>query len=141
MNRRSFLFLLLDILFVLVGFWLSVLFKQSSFSSYFVSYAGALGIFGVIWVLISHLFNKYDFDENKITDNTRQIILSNLSVLAISAILIYFLRNDRYSRFIVLFTVGFTTVIEIGFLMIFWPPRVKRGKGRIWKICIKQMIV
>lgn len=119
MNRRIFWFLLLDILFVFLGFWLSVLLKHSSFNIYFLNYLNALFIFGIIWILISVLFNKYDLSEKKYVDNTKQIILSNLSILAVSTFLIYFLREDRYSRFIVIGTIAFTTIIEILFFN-FW---------------------
>ena len=119
MKRRTYLFILLDILFIILGFWLSALFKRSSFIDYLSGYSGAFAVFGIIWILISHLFNKYDFDVKKITDNTKQIILSNLVIMAVLTILIYLLRSDRYSRFIVFGTVGFTTGIEILFFY-FW---------------------
>lgn len=119
MNRRVFGFILLDGLFILLGFWLSVVLKHSSFHSYFSNYSNALILFVIIWILLSLLFNKYDLDEKKITDNTKQIILSNLSILAISTILIYLLRADRYSRFVVMGTIGFTTILEIIFFY-FW---------------------
>jgi lipopolysaccharide/colanic/teichoic acid biosynthesis glycosyltransferase len=119
MNRRIFGFILIDILFILLGFWLSVLLKHSSFNAYFFNYSDALILFVIIWILLSLLFNKYALDQKKINDNTKQIILSNLSILAFSTILIYLLRADRYSRFIVLGTIGFTSIIEIGFFY-FW---------------------
>ena len=92
--------------------------KHASFISYFQNYSDAFIVFCVIWIALSHLFNKYDLDQAKHTDNTRQILLSNISILAFTSILIYFLREDRYSRFIVIGTVGFTTVIEILFFYL-----------------------
>ena len=119
MKRRTYLFILLDILFVFLGFVFAILFKHGSFTFYLGSYSAGFVVFGIIWILVSHLFNKYDFDVNKITDNTKQIILSNLSIIAVSTILIYFLRTDKYSRFLILGTVGLTTAIEIVFFY-FW---------------------
>lgn len=119
MKRRIFNFILLDILFVLIGFWICLLFKHSSVKVYLSNYTDALIVFGIIWVLTSLLFNKYDFGKLKITDNTKQIVISNLAILAITTILIYLFRADRYSRFIVFGTVGFTSIIELLFFY-FW---------------------
>ncbi len=119
MNRRVFRFLLLDILFVLIGFWLSAIVKHSSFSNYFITYSDALLLFVIIWVLLSLLFNKYNFNEKKIKENTKQIIISNLSILAVTTILIYLFRADKFSRFIVMGTIGFTTIVEVLFFY-FW---------------------
>ncbi len=119
MNRRIFWFVLLDLLFVLVGFWISAALKHSSFSGYFFNYQEGLILFGIIWIFLSLLFNKYEFKKEFITSNTKQILLSNLSIFAVSSILIYLLREDKYSRFIVIGTICFTTIIEIAFFN-FW---------------------
>jgi len=65
--------------------------------------------------LLSLLFNKYEFQKENITSNTKQVLISNISILAVTTILIYFLRTDNYSRFIVLGTISFTTIIEVIF--------------------------
>jgi len=93
--------------------------KHSSFLSYVDNYSGAFLYFGIIWIILSLLFNKYALDEKNHYDNSKQILLSNISILAFTTILIYFLRADRYSRFIVIGTIGFTTIIEISFFY-FW---------------------
>jgi len=119
MKRRTVWFLIIDILFLFLGFLISVELKQASFISYLTNYSNALILFCIIWILISLLFNKFDFDVKKLTDNTKQIVLSNLSILAISTILIYLLRAERYSRFIVFGTIAFTSTFEI-FFFYFW---------------------
>ncbi|RPH32377.1 MAG: sugar transferase [Bacteroidales bacterium] len=143
MSRRVVGFILFDLLFIVIGFWISVMLKHSSFISYIENYSDAFILFGVIWLIISLLFNKYKLDAKKHIDNTRQIILSNVSILAVSTILIYFLRDDKYSRFIVMGTIGFTTIIEISFFYFwvmlkktkvlsddFFQPRARKAKSR-----------
>ena len=89
--------------------------KKSPFEAYFFNYNGGFIIFVVIWILLSLLFNKFEFKGEHFAYNTKQILLSNLSILAVSTFLIYLLRADRYSRFIVIGTIGTTTLIEIAF--------------------------
>ncbi len=103
----------------MMGFFVSALLKNASFTSYLTNYTQALLVFGTIWILTSLTFNKYDLDAKKHTDNTRQILISNISILALTTILIYFLRADRFSRFMVIGTVGFTTLFEVSFFY-FW---------------------
>lgn len=154
MNRRVFWFILLDILFILAGFWISAELKHSSFSTYFFSYHKGLALFGIIWILLSLLFNKYEFKKDAITSNTKQVLISNLSILAVSTILIYFLRTDNYSRFIVLGTVSFTTMIEIIFFNLwvilkktnvlsddFLIPQKKKGKKKERSYQISEPII
>ncbi len=119
MSRRVLGFIFFDIVFIVLGFWISALLKHSSFSSYLVNYIDALFIFVGIWIIISLVFGKYNLDAKKHTDNTKQILLSNIAILALTTILIYFLRADKFSRFMVIGTVGFTTFIEISFFY-FW---------------------
>lgn len=115
MNRKVFGLIIFDLLFVISGFWVSVMLKPSSFLSYFKNYSEAIIVFALIWVLFSLLFNKYSLDEKERVDKTRQILLSNISILAVSTILIYFLREDRFSRLIVIGTVAFATIMELSF--------------------------
>lgn len=119
MSRRTLGFIVLDILFIIAGFWISVELKNSTFEAYISSYAQALIVFCLIWIFVSLVFNKYEVSKVKFFDNSRQIIISNLVILAITTVIIYLLRADRYSRFIVFGTVGFTTIIEFGFYS-FW---------------------
>ncbi len=119
MNRRELVFLVFDILFVFIGFWISGLLKHSSPLLYINDYYLAIILFGLIWILLSLLFRKYDLNEKKHLKKTKQIFLSNFSILAVSAILIYLLRADKYSRFIVIGTISFTTIIEFSFFY-FW---------------------
>lgn len=119
MSRRILGFIFFDIIFIMMGFFISTMLKHSSFTSYFSNYSEALLVFGAIWVLISLTFSKYNLDAKKHTDNTKQILISNIGILALTSILIYFLRADRYSRFMVFGTVAFTTLFEISFFY-FW---------------------
>lgn len=118
MNKRVFGFIIFDLLFIILGFLISVMLKHASLFSYVDNYSEAFLYFGVIWVIISLIFNKYNLDDTKHTDNSKQILLSNISILAVSSILIYFLRDAKYSRFIVIGTIGFTTIIEILFFYL-----------------------
>ncbi len=119
MNKRAYLLLLLDVLFLFLGFCISVQFKPTSVSSYLYSYSNALIVFLIIWIFASLVFNKYSFEKFRLRENTKQILLSNLSIMAITTILIYLLRSDKYSRLIVFGTIGFTTLIEVSFFS-FW---------------------
>lgn len=119
MSRRVLGFIFFDIIFIMMGFFISAMLKHSSFIAYLTNYTEALLVFGAIWIVISLTFSKYDLDAKKHTDNTKQILISNLGILAFTTILIFFLRADRYSRFIVIGTVAFTTFFEIAFFY-FW---------------------
>ena len=119
MKRRIIGFIFFDLIFIVIGFWVSATLKQSSFTTYLLNYFKALAVFAIIWVVISLIFNKYDLDAKKHSNNTKQILISNIGILAITSILIYFSRVDWFSRFMVLGTVGFTTILEISFFY-FW---------------------
>lgn len=119
MKKRTIWFLIIDIIFIFLGFLFSAELKHVSFITYFTNYRDALILFGIIWILVSLLFNKYGIDAKKVTDNTKQIVFCNLSILAISTMLIYLLRAERYSRFIVFGTIAFISIFEILFFY-FW---------------------
>lgn len=120
MHKRTYLFILLDFFFLFFGFYLSVLFKPSTFVAYLFSYSDAIVIFVLLWIFISLVFKKYSFSVFILKNNTKQIIISNLSILAVVSILIYLLREDRFSRLIVFGTIGFTTIIEMSFFAIWF---------------------
>jgi lipopolysaccharide/colanic/teichoic acid biosynthesis glycosyltransferase len=113
MSRRIYILIFLDIVFILLGFGISVLLKGASIPGYFLNYFNALCIFCGIWVIASLVYGKYVFEKHDITLVTSLIIKSNLIIVAITTFLIFLLRYDQYSRFIVFGTIGFTTLVEL----------------------------
>jgi len=119
MNRRVSILILLDIFLIGVSFWLTTVIKGVSFQTYLGNYGNGVLIFTLTWILTSLIYNKYSFTSYSIRHLSKNIITSNLIVLAIISILIFLTRNEYYSRFIVFSTIAFTTLVEL-FIYNLW---------------------
>ncbi len=119
MNKRIFILIIIDLMLILVAFYLSVLLKGVSFASYLESYQNALLLFALIWIATSIVFEKYVFTTHSARKISANIIKSNLLAFAVVTFLIYFTRSDRYSRFIVFNTILMVTLLEL-FIYNLW---------------------
>lgn len=114
MSRRAFGLIVIDIQFVLVGFWLSIKINPVSFRTNHIYYE--LYLLGLFWVLISLLFNKYNFKRVSITESTKQVLFSNISLLMLAVVILYLMRFDKSFGFIVFATILFASLFEFSFL-------------------------
>ncbi len=115
MNRRVFILILLDIVFIVISFYISTLLKGANFKGYFLNYFYGLAIFGGIWITTSLIYSKYIFTEYSSIKVTSNILKSNLIAFAVVTSLIFFTRQDYFSRFIIFGTIITTSVIELFF--------------------------
>ena len=103
-----------DIILLLFSFSLAVAAKPSSGIQYFIEYSGGLGIFILLWLIISIITKKLDAGKFKyIRDFNLTIIITNLIILSLCVLIMYSLRDLQYSRFIVFGTILLTTVFEL----------------------------
>lgn len=119
MNKRIYILILLDLMLIVLSFYLSTLFKGVSFVNYFWNYFYGLSLFTGVWLLTSLIYSKYiytDYSSLKISTN---IFKSNITALAVISMLMFFTRNDYYSRFIVFNTILFISIAEF-FIYNLW---------------------
>jgi len=106
--------LVTDLLLVTLSFVIAVYLKPGDHTGYFSRYFNSFLIFLGIWMVISALFGKQRIESHeKISVFYRQVIMSNLVVFSIVTILMYLLREDYYSRFVVITMVLAATIAEI----------------------------
>ena len=96
MNRRVFILILLDIVFIVISFYISTLLKGVNFKGYFLNYLYGLGFFGGIWITTSLIYSKYIFIEYSSIKVTSNILKSNLIAFAVVTSLIFFTRQDYF---------------------------------------------
>lgn len=113
MNKRVTILIVLDLLLIVLSFYVSTLIKGVSFSTYFWNYLYGLILFSGVWVITSVLYGKYIFTEHSSIKVSGNIFTSNLSALAVVTMLMFFTRSDYYSRFIVFTTILILSGFEI----------------------------
>lgn len=113
MNKRIFILIVLDLLLIVLSFYLSTVFKGAQFTSYLTSYFYGLLIFSAVWIISSLVYGKYVFTEYSALKISWSIVKTNLVVLAAITVLIFFTRSDFYSRFIVFGTILFVSLFEL----------------------------
>lgn len=116
MRINWFAFLLTDALLVVLSFLLSVWIKPGPDYSYYVNYFTSFLLFLIIWLFISVLFGKHRLaNHERHSVFIRQLLISNIVIFSLIAGLMYLVREDFYSRFIVIGTIVITTLAEIIF--------------------------
>jgi len=119
MSKRVSILIVLDVFLIVFSFWLATLLKGVSFWVYLGNYQNGVLVFTLIWILTSLLSNKYAFTSYSLRYLSKNIVASNLLVLAIVSVLIFLTRNDYYSRFIVFSTIALVSVAEL-FIYNLW---------------------
>ena len=119
--KSRFFLTLFDIFIVCIASVITIFFKSNFEISditglYWISYC----VFIIIWIVVSHLTNKFRFGEQQ---NLRSIILSifisNFIILGIVTILIFFFSMTEFSRFMVFGTIVIGTILECAFGLVF----------------------
>ncbi len=119
MNKRITILILIDILLIILSFYISAVLKGVSFSNYFQSYLHGIIIFPIIWIASSFIYSKYVFTKYSALTISGNILKSNFLALALTTVIIYITRSDNYSRFIVFSTIGFVSGFEL-FIYNLW---------------------
>jgi hypothetical protein len=105
-----------DVFLVTASFVLCVWMKPGVSNNYYKDYAVSFLLFLLIWFIVSFSLEKYNF---RVVSTwaimTKKIMIINLFIFFIITSMMYLFQSFNYSRFIVLGTVGVTTLAELIF--------------------------
>jgi lipopolysaccharide/colanic/teichoic acid biosynthesis glycosyltransferase len=103
-----------DLIIVITSFILCVWLKPGSSSTYFINYSGSFLLFLVIWIIVSFSLNKYNL-KSLIKPGLflKNVTITNLMIFFIITSMMYMFQSFKYSRFIVLGTVGIASAGEL----------------------------
>ncbi len=126
--RKKVIFIFGDLLVVTAAFFLTAWIKGGSFSGYLdPRYIHPLLIFLALWLVISFTAGKYSLTSyNRYSKVITGILSSNFIILGSASLLIYFFNTFYFSRFLVLGTLTFSTLIELITGILFYHIRVAR---------------
>jgi hypothetical protein len=103
-----------DFLIVLFSFALAVGLKKSPAEHYFREYTLALGVFVMLWLVVSRYSRKFDSKRYRTLGKmNKRILLVNLFILGLATILMYGMREMTFSRTVVFATILITTTFEL----------------------------
>ncbi len=121
MQKRIFVGLLVDIVLVILSFYVCVKLKPGGSSGYFSNYFNSFLIFLFIWIGVSLLLKKYKLTGySGAIDVFRAVLVSNIIIFFMTGSMMYVFRSFHYSRFIVLGTVGIATMAELILGMLYF---------------------
>jgi len=110
-----------DIMLVAVSYAITVLIKPNASTAYFVKYSLSFVGFIALWIIVSFINKKYQIENyNSSSQVYWSIIKTNLVIVALTALIMYGLRNMEYSRFIVFGTTGIATILEFFLFYLFY---------------------
>ncbi|MDD4383890.1 MAG: sugar transferase [Bacteroidales bacterium] len=110
-----------DLLILLASFFISLLFKPTAhFIDYVSENVVPCTIFVAIWLVSSFLFGKYHPKGKDFAPFASRILLSNLSSLAVLAVLMFSFYYFSFSRIVVFGTVGIATFFEFVFFGVWF---------------------
>jgi lipopolysaccharide/colanic/teichoic acid biosynthesis glycosyltransferase len=121
MQKRSSSSFIFDLFIVTVSFLLCVWLKPGENTAYYKNYSNSFLLFLLIWVTGSFFFEKYGVLTSlpwKI--GLKRILLINLVIFFFVTSIMYIFQTFYFSRFIVLGTVGVTTVAELTLGMVYY---------------------
>jgi lipopolysaccharide/colanic/teichoic acid biosynthesis glycosyltransferase len=121
MQKRSSSSFIFDLFIVSLSFILCVWLKPGENTAYYKNYSNSFLLFLLIWVTGSFFFEKYGVLANlpwKI--GLKRILLINLVIFFFVTSIMYIFQTFYFSRFIVLGTVGVTTVAELALGTIYY---------------------
>ena len=133
-HKRMLAGFLVDVILVTISFMICVVIKPGENVTYFTSYFWSFIIFLLVWVSVSLFMSKY-----KLTgysgqgDLLKVIFFSNIVIFFVITSMIYLLQSFHYSRFIVLGTVGVSTVAELAVGLLYYrviSTRVRYENGK-----------
>ncbi len=120
MRGKSYILIFFDILFLLFSLTLSVYIRQGEIGLNDIeNYGYPFLVFTIVWALFSVLFRKYEVRKYVfIEEALYKVVKSNLLTLMILTLAL-FSANLDYSRLIVIASVVFTTILELGVTYLF----------------------
>jgi lipopolysaccharide/colanic/teichoic acid biosynthesis glycosyltransferase len=117
--RRKLVIVVIDVFIVFFSFLFFAWLKPATVRFYIPYYISPLLFFIAVWLFISLLISKYDlFKAKRSSDVFISILISNLTILAVTTTLIFSFGAFRYSRLIVYGTFLLSTILEtvLGYL-------------------------
>ena len=117
MSHRSFRHIIVDILLIVIGFWLSVVTIPQSSSAHFFFFDAVIAI-GFFWVILSLLYSKYEFIRMNLVKDSNHLLFSNFSIFTLVIAILYLINTDRFFGYIVFATIVFASLFEL-FLFYF----------------------
>jgi lipopolysaccharide/colanic/teichoic acid biosynthesis glycosyltransferase len=112
-----------DVVAITASFVLCVWMKPGVSNAYYSDYFVSFLLFLFVWIIVSFSLEKYNFRQASTWKAIiKKIMIINLFIFFIITSMMYLLQSFNYSRFIVLGTVGVTTLFEliIGSLYFFF---------------------
>jgi lipopolysaccharide/colanic/teichoic acid biosynthesis glycosyltransferase len=110
-GRRAIL-IFIDLFLLFVAFFVSTLLKEPDFKVYFNQYYVSLGIFALVWVMVSSIIGKYSLVGNSFSPIANKILISNIGSVALLGIALILFRFNEFSRTIVFGTLFNITIFE-----------------------------
>jgi len=119
--KLFYFFLISDIFIFIFSFLFSAWLKPATVRHYLPVYSQPILIFGLIWIFISLLGDKYNLtSKKKISEFIIPVIRSDITFFALISILIYAFHFFSFSRLIILGTILISFVLEITFCFIYY---------------------
>ena len=117
--KRNIVLLILDAIFFIIGILLAILIKPTDFAQYLSDNWQPALIFLGIWIISSVIFSKYKVRKFATIEKALYKILKSnlLTIMMITTII--FAAGMQYSRLTVIYTVIFTTILELIFNYFF----------------------
>jgi lipopolysaccharide/colanic/teichoic acid biosynthesis glycosyltransferase len=106
--------LLLDSIVIVFSFLLMAYLKPGTRRVVLPTYIGPWAIFGIIWLLVSLITDKYRIHEKKqFRTMVASVLGTNALIMAVTAMIMVTFKQIMYSRIIVLGTIGMATMLEL----------------------------
>jgi len=112
--RRKLIYVLIDVLIIGGSFLFFIWLKPASVRIYLPAFAEPFLFFTGVWLFVGILLSKYNLRRaNNYREVFIPVMITNITILAIIAILIYSFGAFHYSRLIVFGTILLTTIFEV----------------------------
>ena len=112
--KRKLLFILIDLILVFVSFLFFAWIKPATVRVVLPQYWVPFAYFSLVWLLISIFLGKYNLDKAREgRDVYVPITISNFTILAVIAVMIYAFEYVFYSRLMVFGTIGMASILEV----------------------------
>jgi len=119
--RRKIVFFLIDLAIITIVFLIFVWIKPATIRTYLPRYTNPFLLFSIVWIFVSFFLGKYNLVKARHSkDVIIPVIISNLTILAITTTLIYSFGAFSFSRLIVFGTILLATIIETGLAYFYY---------------------
>ncbi len=122
--KRKMIYFLIDLIIISVSFLIFIWIKPATLSRYLPLYIKPFLLFAPVWLLVSAFLGKFNLRKARYSKEVViPIIISNITILAISTTLIYSYGAFNYSRLIVFGTILLASILEIGLAYLYFSYR------------------